>query len=811
MSYFEDWRTISKNITGELLPELKKKLRANFPRDEFTNERTILQIFSHKPTTQAVEAWLKETTKFAAKNVCHKSNDQASVLREQGNKCFFLGDYGKALQFYNKGIRYAVPRGISPSSDLSHQKADQSVPFIRASENEIALAYANRSAVFFKLQRYEKCLTDIDQALSLMYPEHLKPKLLKRKAECLFELDQFKDANSTLTQTRKLACKPGNKVELEKEIASAVDSLCEQIKNTTDLMPKNVPKIMATPEVPPEEQDPKFAHGDNGLLANASDGISIEQNFSVGRHLIADKSFKVGDTIIKEEPYVINTTSTTQCSYCLVQADQAVPCQKCVIASYCSTGCQKEAWDQYHSFECSHKFIVALQQLEMPSMALRILLKADVEELCNVRLKERTSIGKSKAGVHYGVIGERYQDGYEAIYNLTTKGISNEELLQAGLTASVLLLMMKKANYFERPEVQKREAKINEIFGKACQPLLEELFQDKAARKVTGMTEVFFGSLLLRHILQISCNQIPISGFYSSISSCVNLSEEMWIANGLFPTASLLNHSCDPNCTKSFLGNKIVVKTTKEVEPGEELSVSYGPLYTNERWDKRQDVLKRDYHFVCSCVRCKIGPVADSPYLAYKCQFCDGAILNLQPETCPSCEKPFQASWYESLNQQAKELFKITPTDADMLEESLRIQEKIFHRHNCQLSISYKKIAGWMVMQGKYAEGRCYFEKSLKISEAIYDEHSVELGFDLTSYADLLVEYTKQNMEASYLLGCPPDFENAKNCLKVSQRAVKVLSRSTRNGAVILALEKAKKREALLEAILQCELSASCC
>eukprot|EP00112_Aurelia_sp_Birch-Aquarium-sp1_P010652 Seg2269.8 transcript_id=Seg2269.8/GoldUCD/mRNA.D3Y31 product="SET and MYND domain-containing protein 4" protein_id=Seg2269.8/GoldUCD/D3Y31 len=340
MSDFEDWRTISKKVAGELMT-----LRAKLPRDEFTNERTILQIFSHKATTQTLEAWLQDATKFAAKNACRKDNNQAGVLREQGNKYFFLGDYWKALKFYNESIRYAVPRGISAGGGLG-QKADRSVPFIRASENEIALAYANRSAVFFKLKRYEECLSDIDQALNLMYPEHLKPKLLKRKAECLFELDQFKDANSTLPQTRKLARKSDNKAKSEKEIASAVDSLCEQIKNTTDLNPKNVPK-----RVVPEEEDPKFAHGDNGLLANTSGGIRIEQNTSAGRHLIAEKSFKVGDAIIKEQPYVTNTPTTTQCSHCLVQADQAVPCQRCVTVSYCSIGCQKEAWNQSHSFE----------------------------------------------------------------------------------------------------------------------------------------------------------------------------------------------------------------------------------------------------------------------------------------------------------------------------------------------------------------------------------------------------------------------------------------------------------------------------
>lgn len=45
---------------------------------------------------------------------------------------------------------------------------------------------------------------------------------------------------------------------------------------------------------------------------------------------------------------------------------------------------------------------------------------------------------------------------------------------------------------------------------------------------------------------------------------------------GLFPMASLLNHSCCPNCVLGFDKTRLKIRAIKNVSPGEELLVSYG-------------------------------------------------------------------------------------------------------------------------------------------------------------------------------------------------------------------------------------------
>lgn len=90
-----------------------------------------------------------------------KSSTEASHYRVNGNKAFSRKQDIEALKLYTASIAYA-PTG----------------------SEELALAYANRSAVCFKLGKFDSCVADIDRALVENYPEALKPKLYDRREKC---------------------------------------------------------------------------------------------------------------------------------------------------------------------------------------------------------------------------------------------------------------------------------------------------------------------------------------------------------------------------------------------------------------------------------------------------------------------------------------------------------------------------------------------------------------------------------------------------------------------------------------------------
>ena len=77
------------------------------------------------------------------------------------------------------------------------------------------------------------------------------------------------------------------------------------------------------------------------------------------------------------------------------------------------------------------------------------------------------------------------------------------------------------------------------------------------------------------------------------------------IGVGLYPSAALaFNHSCCPNL--DFLpgeDGRMRFVTTREVRPGEELTITYTDLLTSTRSERRQS-LAEEYYFDCDCPRC---------------------------------------------------------------------------------------------------------------------------------------------------------------------------------------------------------------
>lgn len=74
----------------------------------------------------------------------------------------------------------------------------------------------------------------------------------------------------------------------------------------------------------------------------------------------------------------------------------------------------------------------------------------------------------------------------------------------------------------------------------------------------------------------------------------------------LYPEASLFNHSCNPSIKKARGGRFWRFWTSKDVEKGEELCITY--LGGDERemaFEARQERLRLGWEFQCGCIRCE--------------------------------------------------------------------------------------------------------------------------------------------------------------------------------------------------------------
>lgn len=87
----------------------------------------------------------------------------------------------------------------------------------------------------------------------------------------------------------------------------------------------------------------------------------------------------------------------------------------------------------------------------------------------------------------------------------------------------------------------------------------------------------------------------------------ISNSEQMVLGLGIFPAASMVNHSCRPNAVPSFWLREtapptLQLTTCKAVTSGEEVSISYCDV--SPPTQSRRSVLSDNYKFLCTCPLC---------------------------------------------------------------------------------------------------------------------------------------------------------------------------------------------------------------
>ncbi|XP_077095121.1 histone-lysine N-methyltransferase SMYD3 [Siphateles boraxobius] len=96
----------------------------------------------------------------------------------------------------------------------------------------------------------------------------------------------------------------------------------------------------------------------------------------------------------------------------------------------------------------------------------------------------------------------------------------------------------------------------------------------------------------------------PISLLARVTCNCFSISdgELQDLGVGLYPSMSLLNHDCHPNCVMIFEGKRLTLRAVKVIRPCEELTISYTDVLAPSK--ERRSRLQEQYHFLCQCARC---------------------------------------------------------------------------------------------------------------------------------------------------------------------------------------------------------------
>ncbi|KAF4519624.1 hypothetical protein B566_EDAN003791 [Ephemera danica] len=252
------------------------KLRLLTYMDEYADAETseeMMQISAKAFRLLGYDNYIEKCYEEVKEKINFKDKEMSNELRMQGNTSYVKGANWNALDFYSKSISNA------PQPSL-----------------ELALAYANRSAVLKSLRRYHECLSDIQHARNNGYPSEIKFKLQS----------------------------PCN------------DSCSEEV-----IFPNEVPEL---------------TYGPSNEVPCASSAVRIEYNDQQGRHLVATKDIQIGDVLLIGENIagtIMDEHRYEHCAHCHKLCYNPLPCCNCVLAMFCSEQCQAEANTNYHIAECA--------------------------------------------------------------------------------------------------------------------------------------------------------------------------------------------------------------------------------------------------------------------------------------------------------------------------------------------------------------------------------------------------------------------------------------------------------------------------
>ncbi|XXH04399.1 hypothetical protein Hte_010813 [Hypoxylon texense] len=116
-------------------------------------------------------------------------------------------------------------------------------------------------------------------------------------------------------------------------------------------------------------------------------------------------------------------------------------------------------------------------------------------------------------------------------------------------------------------------------------------------------------TFLVTKIIGLNCFGAPrtsynsIKALWDGLRSEREKEREAYTTCGVWPLASRINHSCVPNCRRSFLGDMLIVRACEDMEAGTELRFPYQYPDPDETYEQVQKKFG-NWGFACDCALC---------------------------------------------------------------------------------------------------------------------------------------------------------------------------------------------------------------
>uniref|UniRef100_A0A915KNF8 SET domain-containing protein n=1 Tax=Romanomermis culicivorax TaxID=13658 RepID=A0A915KNF8_ROMCU len=171
------------------------------------------------------------------------------------------------------------------------------------------------------------------------------------------------------------------------------------------------------------------------------------------------------------------------------------------------------------------------------------------------------------------------------------------------------------------------------------------------------------------------------------------------MGSAVYPSVSLMNHSCDENTFTSYIGKTAVVRAVKKIKKGEEIFNCYGKKFCilqghrigdGTSTDQRRKLLMQQYYFHCKCSACTSETVVKKERIsmAFKCVRCSGPFCKLDEKVdavatnfvCLDCGSTSDVS-PDQIQSCIRRFWIINDSGkADQIFEAVKSLENLYHK-----------------------------------------------------------------------------------------------------------------------------------
>ncbi|GAM17448.1 hypothetical protein SAMD00019534_006230 [Acytostelium subglobosum LB1] len=730
------------------LSTINEKIEASMPMWQtiIDSKQSNIDTYIQSTTSTILQATILQNLADAAQIPPIEPTSKA--FKNKGNELFQKKQYLDALLLYNEALRLYN----------SETSKDQQI---------LSTIYSNRCLCLVHLEKFEEGASEATRGLECRSAEYLTHKLLYRRGICYFSLKKHARAKKDFQEAHRLVSMMSDPSDIQ-----SIEGYLEKINKMKTL----------------DSGDSDTADNQSAFPSEVDQRITFKYSSdNVGRMAEASENIAANTVLFQEKAYVScleRSSHSSHCHNCFKEIFAPIYCKKCNHTQYCSDTCLKDDFDNFHERECCRGFLLLCPSESL--IVIRILAK---------KAKEQARF--EKPDLHYIPTHDGFKFPQQSKTSKAAKQLSppsaadlNSELLdnihiEESESQDGEPLLYKSNIYhptynliysFNPHYTHHPNSKLASIIFEAF--ILERFLQ--VHHKSLGVIKDDISmATLVHHLCQLSTYIFSIPVYVAQDDICQHGLQRfipVKIAYAIFPMASLLNHSCDNNTLLQYNGTSLYIKSLKDIEKKEEVTLCYGPHSFHLDLQHRLESLRDEYYFTCRCKACneKSGPnPLKCPVMGTNCPgvLLETVNMTKQPDddddeedvtyevydgrtfTCNKCGfelEPDDLFFLTSTSLMSITMFnnaarilnsgQSNKEVEDLLLRALEIRKNIYMENSKKIGEIYDTLARFYITEDNYKEAVKYAEKSVNnIYVRLGHSHSTELARECAKLANIYI------------------------------------------------------------------------